>query len=155
MKSGRNEKEIKEKGHFCTGPVTGFARACYLQRTYVTRMLRAKRTANYSFPFPKKNRRMHEKNRRSFGATRRLVVLTQLAVIVLGNPGVEKPIMSPRKRFNKDFVRPNGIVVIPAVALAIVTSRLNLLYKTEIILFPWEWGRLKLTTCINVADECN
>ena len=63
--------------------------------------------------------------------------------------------MSPRKRFNKDFVRPNGIVVIPAVALAIVTSRLNLLYKTEIILFPWEWGRLKLTTCINVAYECN
>ena len=98
---------------------------------------------------------MHEKNRRSFGATRRLVVLTQLAVIVLGNPGVEKPIMSPRKRFNKDFVRPNGIVVIPAVALAILTSRLNLLYKTEIILFPWEWGRLKLTTCINVAYECN
>lgn len=64
MKSGRNEKEIKEKGHFCTGPVTGFARACYLQRTYVTRMLRAKRTANYSFPFPKKKqtnaRKEHE-----------------------------------------------------------------------------------------------
>ena len=56
MKSGRNEKEIKEKGHFCTGPVTGFARACYLQRTYVTRILQAKKNRKLFFSLPEKKK---------------------------------------------------------------------------------------------------